>query len=235
MGLKDIFRATEYRTRMEALEEENAELRRHAESEKEELEEKNAALQRTIEEQNAVLTDEHRQAIEIQRLISAQKEESKRWDDTIFAKKCTINDLERTAAAKREEIVELEKSKVELEDEILLQDFGLYKPMYDFASSKEYKDRLQECRDQQKEMIKSGDAAICSTQWAVNGNLAKGRKMTNDNIKQTIIVFNTECENAISKVTFSNFESMKKRIDRIYEKLDKLNEVNEIYLSYMKN
>ena len=96
-----------------------------------------------------------------------------------------------------------------MEDEVLLQDFGLYKPTYDFATSQEYKSRLDDCRNQQKELIRSGSAATCYVQWSVDGNRAKGKKMTNDNIKQTIMVFNTECENAVNKVTFSNFDSMK--------------------------
>ncbi len=129
------------------------------------------------------------------------------------------------------EIENLNATIVELEEEALLQDFGLYKPMYSFASSKEYKDRLEECRRQQKELIKSGLAAICSTRWEVSGSRTRGEKLTNDNIKQTVMIFNTECENAIDKVSFSNYESMKKRIDRAYEKLNKLNRVLDISIS----
>ena len=96
-----------------------------------------------------------------------------------------------------EEVVELEETK-------LLQDFGLYKPMYKFANLISYKDSLADIRKQQKDMIKSHTAAICSTNWTVNNSRQEGRKMTTKNIQQIILTFNTECENAISNVKFSN-------------------------------
>lgn len=47
--------------------------------------------------------------------------------------------------------------------------------------------------------------------------------MTNDNIKQIIRSFNIECENVIDRVKFNNYESMKKRITKAFEKLNELN------------
>lgn len=70
--------------------------------------------------------------------------------------------------------------------------------------------------------------------------------MTNDNIKQILRSFNTECENAIDRVKFNNIDSMKKRIEKSFESLNKLNEtvhvglkpsflnlkIEELYLAY---
>ena len=191
MGIKDLFKRNEYKSLSETLEKENTDLKTK------------------IEEQEAVLTDKHQQAIDINRYIASQKEEVNKWEKIIEEKKTLIEELEESANTKRTEINKLQAAVIELEDEVLLQDFGLYKPTYDFATSQEYKSRLDDCRNQQKELIRSGSAATCYVQWSVDGNRAKGKKMTNDNIKQTIMVFNTECENAVNKVTFSNFDSMK--------------------------
>lgn len=97
-----------------------------------------------------------------------------------------------------------------LESDIAMEEFGLYKPRYDFASSLEYKDKLNVIREMQKAMIKSKSAVNYSENWTVDGSKAKGKKMTNDNIKMILRSFNNECEAAINKVKFSNIQSIEK-------------------------
>jgi len=112
---------------------------------------------------------------------------------------------------------------IQLDDEILYQEFALYKPIYNFATSEMYKVRLDTIRQKQKDMIKGKSAVGFSANWTVDGSKAKGTKMTNDNIKQILRTFNTECENAIDRVKFNNVESMKNRIIKSFESLNKLN------------
>ncbi len=195
------------------------------------LEKENGSLRQTIAEQSAVLTDDHKKAIEIRRFLSNLSNELNQYNAILSEKRAAITTCDRLIAEKNSTISRLDNDIIRLEEEVLLQEFGLYTPIYNFANLTEYKERLQSCRYQQKQMILSGTAATCNTQWAVDGSLSKGQKMTKDNIKQALLIFNTECENAISKVTFSNFDSMKKRIDRAFEKINKLNVVNQVTLS----
>lgn len=51
-----------------------------------------------------------------------------------------------------EEIKSKEKKIVDLDDEALVQDFGLYRPHYDFANALDYRERLAEIRAQQKHL-----------------------------------------------------------------------------------
>ena len=51
---------------------------------------------------------------------------------------------------------------VELDDNILLQDFGIYTPIYDFVNSDLFKNKLEEIRNKQKKMILDKRAATCS-------------------------------------------------------------------------
>lgn len=139
--------------------------------------------------------------------------------------------LDKEIEAEKQKYNLLHKDVVELEETKLLQDFGLYKPMYKFANLISYKDSLADIRKQQKDMIKSHTAAICSTNWTVNNSRQEGRKMTTKNIQQIILTFNTECENAISNVKFSNYDSMKQRIQKSFDKLNKLNDVNLICIT----
>ena len=118
-----------------------------------------------------------------------------------------------------------------LESDIAMEEFGLYKPRYDFASSLEYKDKLNAIREMQKAMIKSKSAVNYSENWTVDGSKAKGKKMTNDNIKMILRSFNNECEAAINKVKFSNIQSIEKRIQSSFNQHNKLNDSNKVSLT----
>ena len=177
-----------------------------------------------LDEQGTVLTDEHGKAIDIKKLLIELNRQRLELEDTIASKQADIMEAE-------EQISHLQAQTVELEETILLQDFGLYKPTYDFATSAMYKETLERNRKKQKQMIKEKTAAICKTTWFVNNSRREGQKMTNDNIKQVLLTFNTECENVIDKVKFNNFDSMKKRIQRIYDKLNTLNASSIISIS----
>lgn len=135
----------------------------------------------------------------------------------------------------QEEIDELKKIKqslqmdiIELDDKILFQDFGIYQPQYNFATLDEYKEKLEEIREEQKFMIKDNTAAICNTAWKVQGSEKVGKKMIAENIKQTLRNFNIECDLCISKVKFSNYDNSKERIFKAFELQNKLNETNDI-------
>lgn len=184
-----------------------------------------ASLQQDKAFYENAFTDEHGQIIAAKEHIAILKNEESRLEHDILQRQKEIEKLAGKGA-------ELREAVIELEDEKLMQEFGLYKPMYDFASSEEYKAELQNCRENQKRMIRLGVAANCSTQWKVNGSLSQGRKMIEDNIKSALLSFNTECENAIDKVKFNNFDSMKKRIDQIYKKINGINAVNAIQISF---
>lgn len=206
MAISDIFKTNKYKAEIEQL---------------------NRALAESRSENymyKSILTDEHYQAIDIHKKIGQLKDEEDAVQKNVNKYQDLIKQLEEKIKCLKSEIVELDEEK-------LLQDFGLYKPMYDFATSSEYKEKLFEVRTEQKKMIKSKTAAICTTQWTVNNNRTQGKKMTNDSIKQVIITFNIECENAINKVTFCNYESMRQRIERAYKKLNELNRVHCIYIS----
>ena len=68
----------------------------------------------------------------------------------------------------------LKHEVIELDDKILFQDFGVYSPQYNFANLDQYKERLDEIRNLQKEMIKNGTAAICTANWKVQGSEKAG-------------------------------------------------------------
>lgn len=120
---------------------------------------------------------------------------------------------------------------IELDDKKLFQEFGLYHPQYNFANLDDYKDRLAEIREKQKDMIRFHSAAICETDWKLQGSEQGGKKFIAESIKQILRNFNIECDLVISKVKFSNYENSKERIFKSFEMHNKFNEVRDIKIT----
>lgn len=116
----------------------------------------------------------------------------------------------------------LEQKLQEVEEEDFIQSCGFYKSKYDFGSSDDYKLRLDEIREQQKQMIKAEAAVICRTTWSVGGSEKEGQKMTRNFIRLVLRAFNGECDSAIMKVKYNNINSLEKRINKAYDALNKL-------------
>ena len=152
------------------------------------------------------MTPELMEAAELQKTLEFRSNEVNRLLEQ-------VNSLNQQIVLKQNELKNLERQLIVTSDEIQMEDFGLYRPRYNFASALGYKEALSDIREKQKEMIKN-DAACDYVQWTVDGSLAKGKKMTRDNVKQILRSFNSECEATISSVKHSNYESCKKRINR---------------------
>ncbi|ABR34461.1 DUF4041 domain-containing protein [Clostridium beijerinckii] len=142
-----------------------------------------------------------------------------------------INSKQSDLKSLNQNIEELEKKVIVLDDEILYQSFGLYTPMYDFANSEEYKDELTKIRDIQKEILKDNKAASNVLYWGIDINADKDPKLVRDNVKQMIRCFNSECDAIINKVKFNNMESIRNRIEKSYDSLNKINKRNGIEIS----
>lgn len=131
----------------------------------------------------------------------------------------------------KKEIERLENKYIELDDAVLLQEFGLYEPKYNFTEVEEYKTELSLIRERQKTMVKMNTAAICDKEWTINGSLSSGKKFIKENIKQIIRTFNVECDHAIEKTRFHNIETQRKKIHSAFDTLNSLNEQNKIRIT----
>lgn len=129
------------------------------------------------------------------------------------------------------ELNKKKKGLILIDDELEMQEVGLYEPKYVFVSAVLYKEKLDEIRKKQKDYIKNKRAAVCETEWTVNNSKQQGKAMTNANIKQILRNFNLDCEMAINKVKLSNRENSVKRIKKAFETLNKLNERNAIKIT----
>ncbi|WP_230532710.1 DUF4041 domain-containing protein [Microvirga roseola] len=97
--------------------------------------------------------------------------------------------------------------------------------------SEAYKDAIQNVREEQKQLVSLGQAVLCTKQWSIDGSAAKGKTMTNRNIRLTLRAFNNECDAAIANTRWNNVNAMEKRIVRAQEQIDKLNASNWIFIT----
>lgn len=187
-------------------------------------------LQRTIQERDALkatVTElgamdavaarlaiaelERRRDALIQSVRDAEIESAKKR----AAAEATLSELQQQANTRRKEIVTLD-------DEILLQSFGLYRPHYDFVTSDGYKARLEQVQDKQAALVKSEKAAVASQTWSINGDAKEGARVVKDYVKIILRAFNNECEAAIDAVKFNSVVTMENRIRKAHETMNKL-------------
>ena len=210
MGLGDIFKTGQFKTEIE------------------ELKQENTRLQNELNHTQSLLTPEMQDAQKLHELIEKLNSQKSSLENNIKEIEADIarhmSDIEKLDT----EIKNREKQIIDLDDEILVQDFGLYRPHYNFANALDYKDKLAEIRSKQKALIKNKDAVTGATNWKVNDSLSKGRKMVNDTQKLLLRAFNTECDELISKVKYTNYDASLNRIYKSAESISKLGTIMNI-------
>lgn len=206
MGLIDTLKGNQYKSELE-------QLRQEYESLKE------------------LMTPELQDALQIKKEISrlqkeqlAEQEKLAGIQSTIDAKKSELTGLDNS-------IQEKKKNLISMDDEILVQEFGLYKPQYSFASALDYKEALAEIRASQKSLIKNKQAVTGNNNWQVNGSASKGKKMVSDTQKLLLRAFNVECDELISKVRYTNFDTSLNRIYKSAEAISKLGVIMSISIT----
>lgn len=143
----------------------------------------------------------------------------------------TLADINAQREQEQKKLDALRSQLVQTEEELNLQSFGVYRPRYDLMRAEEYRARLMEIRAQQKEMIKAKTAVTGLTNWTVNNNAAQGRKMVSDMQKLLLRAFNSECDDVIEHVRYSNLAASEKRITSSKDAISKLGTIMGISIT----
>ncbi|MFN0185128.1 MAG: DUF4041 domain-containing protein [Aquabacterium sp.] len=207
MALSDYLNGPSYKRQAQSLERELAE-----------LQERYAQMQALAMKYGAA------EVLETQRQIELQNK-------ALEVVRLQVKSAEREVASLRQQTTELRGQMLVLEEALLLESFALYEPKFKLNASHEYKTRLDAVRDQQKSMIKSGEAASGNTGWEVNGSKAEGRKLVNDMVKLVLRSFNNEADYCVDNVKFDNIELGEKRIRQSFEVCNRLGRVMTVRLS----
>lgn len=192
-------------------------------------------LSKRYADAQSLLTPEMQDAHKLQLLVDSLHEEEssahKNLDEmkaeaekAVAKKQTDLNSIEKQIAEKKKQLICMD-------DEILVQEFGLYTPQYDFASALDYKEELSKIRQVQKDLIKEKAAVLGNTEWTVNNSKTKGKKMVSDTQKLLLRAFNTECDDLINRVKYNNFDATLDRIYKSAETITKLGSVMNISIS----
>ncbi len=182
-------------------------------------------LNKSIADLTARITPELKDAETVLSTLQNARRELEKVQATVEAQTCKAAELET-------EIHSLNDQLLFVSDAVELESFSLYTPRFAFAKSEEYKEKLDELRSDQKQMIRDKTAVIYDVHWTVNGSKAEGKKLLADMEKLFIRSFNNECDAAVNDVKFSNFDKSKERILRAFETINKLGRVNSMSISF---
>lgn len=124
-----------------------------------------------------------------------------------------------------EEIAEKKRLLAELDDSIDMIEYGIHAPKFDFQSVDEYKVRLAECREKQKEQLRKLTAKANETTWTVNNSKTQGKKMVRDITKLIMRAYNGECDELVRKVSARNVDASLDKAWKSAESISKLGSV----------
>ena len=177
-----------------------------------------------IERLKAQMSPEQIQAADYERQLSelsAQVEKEQK----------RLSKVQNDCAREQKRLDKIKEDIIETDEAVLLQSFGFYTPHYSYSTSDEYKVKIKDIRDRQKQMVKSGAAVTGNMNWTVNGNASKGKKMVKDMQKLLLRAFNTECDDAIEHVRFNNIEASEKKIYSSADAISKLGSMMQVSIT----
>jgi chromosome segregation ATPase len=211
------------------------ELVRLSEEYKEEMESKlEEKIKIETEEQNDIIEklnkDIRRRQEEVARLenkaTTLEESYNKRKEEIIRNIEEENNRRERECNKRlnvlKEEIERLENAKVGY---ALLQEIDMMENPYNYETSQEFQDRLNEIKKEQKEMVRDGKALVFSTTWTVANSKTKGDKFMKNLSKLALKSFNNECDNIIINVKYSSMSIAKDKIEKSFKDTNKFIQV----------
>jgi len=117
---------------------------------------------------------------------------------------------------------------IDLDDERVLQEVGIYHYHHPLENAEAFKERLISLQERLKEMVLQKDAILASDMFTYNNSLAKGRKMSADFSKLMLRAYNSEADSCIRSLRAGNVVTAKKRLDKAVSTIAKLGSMMEM-------
>ena len=144
-------------------------------------------------------------------------------------------------ASLRERITELEAEiralrsstdgLVDLDDERVLQEVGIYRYHHPLENAVAFRERLDHVQEQIKDAVREGRAIFASDMFTYNNSLAKGRKMVSDYGKLMLRAYNAEADNCVRSLRAGNVVTAKKRLNAAVDSIAKLGSMMEMRIN----
>jgi hypothetical protein len=120
---------------------------------------------------------------------------------------------------------------IELSDQRILQDVGIYRYHHPLEDAAAYKERLHDLEGEIDALIKSGQAILASELFTFSGSLAKGRKLVADLSKLMLRAYNAEADNCVRSLRSGNVHTAKKRLESAMAAIEKLGIIMEMRIN----
>lgn len=117
---------------------------------------------------------------------------------------------------------------VELSDERVLQDVGIYRYHHPLENAVAYEVRLEEVGRRIAELVKDGTAIEKSNLFTFEGSLSKGRSFTNNLSKLMLRAYNAEAENVVRTLRVGNLQTAIRRLEAARVAIAKLGTMMEM-------
>ena len=117
---------------------------------------------------------------------------------------------------------------IELSDQRVLQDVGIYRYHHPLENAVAYKERLAQVEAQIDEIVKSGRAVLAADLFTFDGSLAKGRKMVADLSRLMLRAYNAEADNCVRSLRSGNISTATKRLVSAVTAIEKLGAIMDM-------
>ena len=143
----------------------------------------------------------------------------------------TVGELRKQLQAARAELAMLHDAAasgelVELDDDRVLQEVGIYRYHHPLENAAAYRERLDRIQEQIKDLIKQREAILASEMFTYNNSLARGRKMTSD--FSMLRAYNAEADSCVRSLRAGNVVTAKKRLEASVTSIVKLGSMMEM-------
>ena len=120
---------------------------------------------------------------------------------------------------------------IELSDQRVLQDVGIYRYHHPLEDAAAYKDRLRELETQIDSVVKVGEAVLAADLFTFDGSLAKGRRMVGDLSRLMLRAYNAEADNCVRSLRAGNISTARKRLESAVTAIEKLGTIMEMRIN----
>lgn len=134
--------------------------------------------------------------------------------------KTEYDDLKQT----KDEISDIEDELNSLHTKAVLETYNFSE--YDGLTSEECKNKVSLLKVSEQELIKNDDAVILEYHPGKSE-----RKLFNNNKKQILRCFNSDCDNILLSLTTRNIDTMRSKMHKSFETLNKIFEVDGVQLN----
>lgn len=140
-------------------------------------------------------------------------------------------DLEAQLTSLKLDIEREKADLVEVDEQRILQDVGIYQFSHPLSTSSEYEKQLKDIQQERKvELKRAADSAI-EAQWTVGGSKAEGRKMIKQSQRLMTEAYNAALENSIRTLKPFTIDRAIDRMEKTRDRITKNGQVLGIQIS----